>query len=55
VREVMEIQDGYVKLDKPTTQIFIWIEERGFKTLAKIVKAKQDEQNRVYLIVREGY
>jgi hypothetical protein len=51
----MEIREGQIILDKPTTMIFIWIEERGFKTFAKIVKAKQDEQNRLYLLVREGY
>jgi hypothetical protein len=47
----MEISEGRVKLDKPTTEINIYVrgEEEYYK--AKIVSATQDKLGRVYIKV----
>jgi hypothetical protein len=47
----MEINEGQVKLDKPTTEINIYVkgEEEYYK--ARIVSVKQDSLGRVYIKV----
>ena len=52
----MEIKEGYVKFDKPTVEVNIWI-EKGNKFLHKrekafVVTTKQDSLGRVYITVR---
>lgn len=53
---MVEIKEGIVKIDNPTTEIHIWVEKAkeckgGFKEKARILKVNQDSLNRVYITV----